>query len=249
MPIWLAGAVGLSSLIGAGASIWGSNQQAKASEKATAAQLQMFGISENELQPYITSGQNSLSWYDYLTGTGSDPSGSGKSYTPSTAPLTAPFTAATLSSTPGYQFTLNQGMKGTQNSYAAQGLGSSGAALKGAADYSTGLAQSTYNQQLSNYLTQNKQTAELLLSPAQLGESAASSLANAATGTSSGVASTISGTGNALAGGASGVANSVSSGLSSAMQLQLLSKLLGGNANTSVNNALASSTASGSLAG
>jgi hypothetical protein len=53
----------------------------------------------------------------------------------------------TLENTPGYQFTLGQGLESTQNSAAARGLGSSGAALKGAATYATGLADQTYQNQ------------------------------------------------------------------------------------------------------
>lgn len=59
-----------------------------------------------------------------------------------------------LAQTPGYQFTLQQGLMATQNAAAAQGLGVSGAALKGAANYATGLASTTYNQQLQNALNQ-----------------------------------------------------------------------------------------------
>lgn len=73
--------------------------------------------------------------------------------------LTQPFnpTMADLENTPGYKFTLNQGLQAVQNGYAAQGLGTSGAALKGAAQYASGLASTTYNQQLQNYLQQNQQ--------------------------------------------------------------------------------------------
>ena len=41
--------------------------------------------------------------------------------------MSAPFapTMAQLASTPGYQFTLDQGLKATQNAYAAQGLAGS----------------------------------------------------------------------------------------------------------------------------
>ncbi len=59
---------------------------------------------------------------------------------------------AALEATPGYQFTLGQGLKATQNSYAAKGLGSSGAAMRGAADYATGLSGATYEQRLQDYL-------------------------------------------------------------------------------------------------
>jgi hypothetical protein len=55
-----------------------------------------------------------------------------------------------LAQTPGYQFTLDQGLRATQSSAAARGLGMSGAAMRGAADYASGKASETYNQQLTN---------------------------------------------------------------------------------------------------
>lgn len=70
---------------------------------------------------------------------------------PGGAPDSAAISAA-LAATPGYQFTLSQGLKAVQNSNAAKGLGSSGAALRGAADYASGLAGATYEQRLTDYL-------------------------------------------------------------------------------------------------
>ena len=61
---------------------------------------------------------------------------------------------ATLEQTPGYQFALSQGLQATQNSAAARGLGVSGAALKGAATFATGLADNTYQQQFNQLQTQ-----------------------------------------------------------------------------------------------
>ena len=61
-----------------------------------------------------------------------------------------PMTEANLVNTPGYQFNLSQGLESAQNSAAARGLGVSGAAMKGAATYATGLADSTYQQQFAN---------------------------------------------------------------------------------------------------
>ena len=58
-----------------------------------------------------------------------------------------------LESTPGYEFTRNQGLQGVQNSAAATGRGVSGNALAGAANYATGLADSTFNQQLQNAMS------------------------------------------------------------------------------------------------
>ncbi len=69
------------------------------------------------------------------------------------APMTPQQAASNaLSQTPGYQFALDQGLKATQNGFAAQGLASSGAAMKGGAQFAEGLASQTYNQQLQNYL-------------------------------------------------------------------------------------------------
>lgn len=58
-----------------------------------------------------------------------------------------------LQSMPGYQFQLQQGLESTQNGFAARGLGSSGAAMKGAANYAEGLASSNYQNFWNNALS------------------------------------------------------------------------------------------------
>lgn len=60
-------------------------------------------------------------------------------------------TQATLDNLPGYRFELQQGLQATQNAAAAQGLGVSGAALKGAAGYAQGLASSDLNTYYNEY--------------------------------------------------------------------------------------------------
>jgi hypothetical protein len=57
---------------------------------------------------------------------------------------------AALAKTPGYQFTLDQGLRGVANQEAAKGRGVSGNELAGAATYATGLANNTFNQQFQN---------------------------------------------------------------------------------------------------
>lgn len=56
-------------------------------------------------------------------------------------------TQAELEKTPGYQFNLAQGLNAVQNSNAAKGLGLSGAGIRGAARYATGLADNTLKTQ------------------------------------------------------------------------------------------------------
>ena len=109
-----------SAVVGAGASIAGSqtaaNAQTQASQNAINAQQQMFNVTQQNLSPYNTAGQGALTALQGLTGTNTGGN-------PLTAPLTAQFqpTQAQLAATPGYQFTLNQGLESTQNAYAAQG--------------------------------------------------------------------------------------------------------------------------------
>jgi hypothetical protein len=62
-----------------------------------------------------------------------------------------------LAATPGYQFQLQQGENAITNAASAQGLGNSGAALKEAGQYATGLA-GTYYQNAFNNAQQQFQT-------------------------------------------------------------------------------------------
>ena len=234
MPIGAAIGAGIGAVGSIGAAAIGANAQTKAAQAAIAAQQnalqQGYAWAGNEqnlaagvLNPFISQGQNALTQYEAaLPG------------------LTKPFDASQLATTPGYQFDLQQGLKGVQNSYAAEGLGSSGSALKGAAQFATGTAQSTYNQQFQNYLTQNAQIGNLLFQPASLGAGAAGSLASiygglggaglqGAVQTGQGIAGSITGAGNAIAGAATGAANALTGGVNSALQYSLLSQLLSNN--------------------
>lgn len=158
------GSAGISAL---GASSAADTQSA-ATSQAAALQAQEFAKVRNDLQPYISSGATALPKLLGLTGTG-------EGGNPLTAPLTKPFnpTIADLEQTPGYKFTLDQGQKAVQNSYAAKGLGQSGAAQKGAVDYAEGLAGTTFQQQFQNYLQQNSQIYNMVGGIAGSGQNAA----------------------------------------------------------------------------
>lgn len=85
-----------------------------------------------------------------------------------------------LSSTPGYQFAKSQGLGATQNAASASGMALSGNTLQALDSFSTGLADSTYQQALGN--AQNAVT---------IGQ-------NAAAGTGSGILQTGANVGGAL---------------------------------------------------
>ena len=126
--------------------------------------------------------------------------------------LTSPITMdqETLEKTPGYQFTRTQGLKAVQNSAAARGLGVSGAALKGAASFATGLADQTYTTQFGLENTNRTNAFNRLKSLVDTGETAAAgtgALGAKAADTSAGAAI---GAGNAQAAGYNAMGNAVS---------------------------------------
>lgn len=196
-----------SAVVGAGASVAGSSMQAKSTKKASDVQERMYQQTREDLLPYNDAGQDAT-----------------KQLTNRLKELTSPIIMdqATLEKTPGYQFNLTQGLKSTQNSAAARGLGSSGAALKGAASYATGLADSTFQNQFNNANTNQTNAYNRLLQLAQLGESAASATGSYATQTGQSIGNNTIQGGNAQAAGLTGAANSLNNGVNNYLSYNAL---------------------------
>lgn len=207
-----------SSLIGGAASIFGSQSAANAQEtsanQATALQRDIFNKTQANLQPFIDMGKSGVN-----------------ALTAAIPDLSAPITLDQnwLESTPGYQFTLAQGNKATQNALAARGLGSSGAALKGAATYTTGLANATYLDQLNAELAQRNQRLNALATPVQIGESAGAQLGSIGQQTGAQIGSNVIGAGNAAAGADIASGNAVASGANALVSAALAPQLFGNN--------------------
>lgn len=197
MPI---GAVigGVGAVASAGASMYGASKAADAQRDAAmqgnALLAGQYQQNSANLAPWMQGGARSFDTINQLTGNFAGGN-------PLTAPLTSPFnpTMEQLAKTPGYQFTLDQGLKSTQNSYASKGLASSGAAMKGAADYAGGLASNTYQQQFQNYWNQNKSIYDMLTGQSTAGLQAASSLASGGNALAQGQSNNLVGAGNAQA--------------------------------------------------
>lgn len=171
----VGGLIGLGSAkMGADASKEAAQVQAQAAQQASADTLARYYQTRNDLLPFLTGSQSALTSLQNMTGTG-------EGGNPLTAPYTRMFTPQDLENTPGYQFTLDQGLKGVQNSYASRGLGTSGAAQKGAARYATGLAQSTYMQQMEADLKQRQAAYNMLFPQTQTGVQAGGALAQSGT--------------------------------------------------------------------
>ncbi len=197
-----------SGMMGSGAATDAAGIQAGAADRATQMQLAMFREIQDNLRPWVQAGQSTLPILQRMTGT--NPGGN-----PLTAPLTAPFnpTMAQLESTPGYQFVKSQGLQAAQNGFAAQGLASSGAALKGATTYAEGLAGTTFQQMLDNYLKQNLQTYNMLGGISGSGQNAAAQTGSLGLNATQGAASTMLSGANAAASGIIGSNNALTAGL------------------------------------
>ena len=206
-----AGVVGgvASGALGASASKSAANTQAQAANYAADLQNQQFGQIRDSLKPYMDLGSGQIPNLMALLQSGQ---------------LNRPFqfdpTMAQLEQTPGYQFTLQQGLKGVDNAAAAKGLGLSGAQMKGISDYTTGLASQTYQQQYNNALQTfmsnygiNSDMYNRLSGLVGLGQNSAVGVGNAGMQTAANVGNTLMAGANASAAGQVGAANAISNGI------------------------------------
>lgn len=243
-----AGSVG-GALISSSAASSAASKQQQAANQATQATQDQQAVSRADLAPYRDLG---LFGKDQLV------AGLPTYIAPFTGQAPAAFnfnpSQADLEATPGYKFTLDQGLKSVQNAASAKGLGVSGAALKGAADYSTGLANNTwnsvfnadlgqYNANLAGYNAAfnvdqaNKTNAyNKLMGLVGAGQSSAAQTGAFGQQATQNAGNFLTSGANAAAAGTVGSANALSSGLGNAgstvNQSLLLNRLLSNNSNS-----------------
>ena len=180
-----------SALIGSNAASSAAATQAAGAKNALGVTKKMYKDISGKLQPYIDTGTNvGLTGVKNLLGAGNLDSGA---------------IQAALEQLPGYQFALKQGLQAAQSGFSAKGLGQSGAAIKGAADYASGLASQTYNTLFGNFLD-----------TARLGEAAGSALGGVASNFNSSINNLITGGASATAAGQIGSANALTGGIGKA---------------------------------
>lgn len=184
----------------------GANAQKQATDKASATQQKMFEQTRADLAPYRTAGAQ------------------GTNALMSALPeLTSQINLdqAWLEQQPGYQFAKRQGLKSVQNSAAARGLGTSGAALKGAAGFTTGLADQNFQTAFNNEMAQRDARYNRLMGVSQLGQNAAAQTGAYGTQTASNIGNNLIQGGNAQAAGLLGAGNALMGGVSSYLGYQL----------------------------
>lgn len=212
---------GIGSIIGGSTAASGATQaaqiQAQAQQQAIQAELQMQQNAIAQEQQGFNEAQTFQAPI-YDTGLGNLYELSAELRTPGTSgvgsiPLGGTPSLTDASQLPGYSFTLDQGLKATQNAAAAQGLGASGPALKGAATYAEGLAGTYYNNYLQNYWTNQNNRFNMLYNLAGFGSGSANALTSAAVGAGNtgAQASTAAGgqMGTSIASGAAGQSQAI----------------------------------------
>jgi hypothetical protein len=219
-----------SAAIGAHAAGKAADEQAQSADKALAFQKDVFDTTQANYKPYLDAGKTSLGKLmgDLDNGT----------FGPGSNPAFAAPTLDQARATPGYGFTLQQGLRGVDAGAAARGGALSGGAVKSELGYATGLADSTYNdvfsRSLAGYqanLAKQAQEFSQLYQPASLGENAAAQSGNNAQQVAGNVGSLMTQVGNAQAAGTIGAANATIGGIGSAtngIQNSLLASMLFG---------------------
>lgn len=223
MPFGIAAAVtaaaGIgSAIIGSNAATSSATKEVNAATQASQVEQGQFNQTQANLQPFINTGQVSLANLSSLLGLPSTPGGTANP----NAPLVAPFNPSNLAQTPGYQFTLGQGINAVQNSAAAQGGVNSGNTLQALTQYGQGLASTTYQQQLNDYMAQQQQLFSMFNTVGAQGQNAATAVGQVGANTANTIGSNLIGAGNASAAGGVSSSNAVTGGLNNIAQLAAL---------------------------
>jgi hypothetical protein len=224
---------GVGGVAQAAGSIAAASIAADASKHAADQIQKRYETTRGDLLPYNQAGQNALGNLSSLATSG--PTGGGPDYINWAGSIgVGPLGQANLERTPGYQFQLAQGLKSTQASAAARGLGVSGAALKGAATFATGLASSNYQQQFQNALALNTAQQGNLLNQynrlsgvASLGENAAAQTGTTGASLANSAAAATQNAGTASAAGVTGVGNAISGSINNYLSNKALQDYTG----------------------
>lgn len=248
-----------SSAIGANAATTAAGQQVSADEQAIQLQRDIFAQQQANFAPFLQAGQTSvtalMSALGLAPGGPTGPPQFGPGSLPPVPQFTGQFHVPTLQEAqaqPGYEFALQQGLKGITQAGAAAGGAISGGTLKAADQFANNLAETNYqnvfNQNLAQWNTgldaykaqlagygttlagQAQQFGELL-APIQIGAGAAGTVGQFGSNAAAGIGSLLQGIGNSQAAGTVGSANALTSGISggtnAALQAILLKGLLG----------------------
>lgn len=216
----------VGGIIGGNSAKSAADTQAQAAQQASAQSLAQYQQTRSDLAPYRDVGQTGSNALLEALGL---PGGSGPNLLSANGINSLAFqpTQAQLASTPGYQFDLAQGLNGVSNSSAAKGQGISGAALKGAANYATGLANNTLGTQQGIFQANLNNVLSPLTGLTGLGEGAAAQTGQQGLTATQNANQALIGGANAQASGIVGQGNAITNAFNGAGSSLLSNSLLG----------------------
>lgn len=227
----VASAVVAGAVVSGVASNAAAGKQASAAGKAADQSAEAAAQIRQDLSPYTALGTQAINPLWSAMGYNIDANGNPVANPNATLQQKFNFDPSNLQNTPGYQFALTQGLKSTNNSLAAQGLGLSGAQAKGLSQYATGLADQTYgnqyNRALSTYNTNfsaAQNTVGNLQNLLNVGQNSAAQTGQAGVNAANNAGNYLTQQGNAQAAGIAGVGNAVNSGINNYMLYNALYK-------------------------
>ena len=210
------------SLIGAGASLIGgymssnaakdaANTQAASADRAAQLQNEQFNLTRADQKPFLEAGYAGENRLMELLGLGGNRGAAGYGSANKNFSMADYF----ANKDPGYEFGLEQGMRGQNASAAARGGLQSGSALKAAQRFGQDYAGTGYQNAFNRYQINRENQLKPLQSLAGQGQTTATTLGQAGQNYATNAGNAYMGAGNARASGYIGSANAYNSAIGS----------------------------------
>jgi hypothetical protein len=219
-PIGALVGAGLGSSVGgAGAARDAADTQAQAGREAIAAQERMFGVTQQNIRPYLDLGAQYAGTLASLGATDPRFADMGPMRPGSGSYATQQFGPAELAAglAPNYEWVKQQGLMAANNQASALGGVAGTGGMRSAIDYATNLAGNAYQQAFNNYQSQRNSIFGNLRDIASLGSNAAVGQGTISSNVGNSIGNTITGIGNAQAAGGIGAANAIAGGIGNAI--------------------------------
>lgn len=199
----VAAAVVGSAVVGAGVGLYGANKAADAqqgaADKAAATELQMFNKNVELQEPWRKAGMGALSQLSAGTAPGGQ--------------FQQDFTLADFQQDPGYQFRMDEGLRGVEASAAARGGALSGGALKDITQYGQNFATNEYGNAYNRWNADRDRRFNRLSGIAGTGQTATNAITQQGAQVAQNMGNYQTQAGNARASGYVGAANAVNQGV------------------------------------
>lgn len=201
MSGWTAGAIAGGAVIGGIATGKAAREQAKATDRATAAQERMFNRQVELQEPFRQAGVNALPELIEAS-----------RYTP--------FSMEQFQQDPGYAFRMREGLKALDRSAAARGGLLSGNQLRGVTQFGQELGSQEYTNAFNRYQAERAARLNPLQSLAGMGQSNAATMAQQAGQFGQALGQAEATKGNIRASSYMGMANALTGGLGQYLNYQ-----------------------------